>query len=552
MDATREALRELGLDNGGAQKPLHAILDILGDRLLSDPRTGAALRELLLRALPMTKWTKLRDLYRTLDGKRMKTLHGKATQAGIGSAILARYWHQGGTWARAFVSICDLPAVLAERRAGVLPEDQEIESVVPLPPLHEYQQEIYGRVQELLRGERGSTAILSLPTGAGKTRVAVEAILDHLAKQGWGGRRDVVLWIAHSEELLRQAWECFRQVWQTPPQRSDELVIPRHGALRLRRAWGSIEAGQLRLDSGATVLLAGIQQLRSWVQAGEPLGELWPSQRMACVVLDEAHRVITHEYGIVLNELGLCKQHRWEPLQTAPPVLGLTATPWRTGDGESEALNRYFSGELLTPESLGTRPISTLQRRGILSRAVKEKIFGGRAPEMTPSQQKRFMEFHEVPNDYLEVLGRHPTRNARILEKLLQLKKRRAVLVFACSVEHAEILTLALNQAGRKAACVTAQTPRDERLRALEDFQEGQIGFLCNVGVLTTGFDAPRVDVVCITRPTTSALLYEQMVGRGLRGPKNGGTAQCLVMDVQDEGLPDSLMSYERVLHLWE
>jgi hypothetical protein len=62
---------------------------------------------------------------------------------------------------------------------------------------------------------------------------------------------------------------------------------------------------------------------------------------------------------------------------------------------------------------------------------------------------------------------------------------------------------------------------------------------------------AEKVDVVCLTRPTGSAIAYEQMVGRGLRGPRNGGTAECLVLDVQDEGLPESVMSYARVVRLW-
>jgi DNA repair protein RadD len=123
--------------------------------------------------------------------------------------------------------------------------------------------------------------------------------------------------------------------------------------------------------------------------------------------------------------------------------------------------------------------------------------------------------------------------------------------VFACSIEHAELLAFCLNQSGRTAAVVTGDTPRFERLARLRAFNEKRIQFLCNVAVLTTGFDAPRVDTVCITRPTTSALLYEQMVGRGLRGPRNGGTNRCLVLDVQDAGLPDSLMSYQRVLDEW-
>ena len=98
---------------------------------------------------------------------------------------------------------------------------------------------------------------------------------------------------------------------------------------------------------------------------------------------------------------------------------------------------------------------------------------------------------------------------------------------------------------------MTGKTPRSERLDTLDSFRAGELRFLCNVGVLTTGFDAPKVDVVCLTRPTGSALTYEQMVGRGLRGPKNGGTESCLVLDVQDAGLPDSIMSYARVAKEW-
>ena len=64
--------------------------------------------------------------------------------------------------------------------------------------------------------------------------------------------------------------------------------------------------------------------------------------------------------------------------------------------------------------------------------------------------------------------------------------------------------------------------------------------------------DFAHANVVCVTRPTVSALRYEQMVGRGLRGPKNGGTRRCLVLDVQDEGLPEGIQSYQRVRHQWQ
>lgn len=76
--------------------------------------------------------------------------------------------------------------------------------------------------------------------------------------------------------------------------------------------------------------------------------------------------------------------------------------------------------------------------------------------------------------------------------------------------------------------------------------------FLCNFGVLTTGFDAPKTECIAICRPTTSEVLYEQIVGRGLRGPKFGGTKECLVIDFADNilrlGPP---LAYERFKNFW-
>ena len=108
------------------------------------------------------------------------------------------------------------------------------------------------------------------------------------------------------------------------------------------------------------------------------------------------------------------------------------------------------------------------------------------------------------------------------------------------------------HQTGRTAACDTGEAHREESLALIHSFRSWEINFLCNVDVLTTGFDAPKVDVVCVTIPTTSSVLYEQMVGHGLRGPQNGRTESCLVIDVQNNGLPADVMSYARVQDDWD
>ncbi len=552
LKLVRATLAASQLANGGPEaRPVREIIDVYGSRLLVNPEVGPWLRRVLLQNIPATHYARLVASYLALGG-RGESFHGNAIQVGAGSRILAGYWHQGGRWAREFCEVVGLPECLAESCGRDVPTDEEVWPAEPRPALHDFQHEVYEKLGALL-AEGTGTAMLSLPTGAGKTRVAVEAVCDHLATNETA--RNVVLWIAQSEELELQAWECFRQVWQVPPDRADGERVRRTGPLRLICAWGSRKPDDLELDAERTVIVAGIQQLHSWVtRRPELLESLFPKRRRAAVVVDEAHRLIAEQHREVLMALELRLKRLWQLPQNAAPVIGLTATPWRTEDTQDESLRSYFQTSLLRPDALGKQPIGQLQKRGILSSVSHEPLAIDDTPEMTAKQRRDFETYHELPKDYVAVLGRSVPRNTAILRRLLRLAKSKKTLVFACSVEHAELLTLLLNRAigAPCAATITAKTPRGQRAAIIERFRSGTLRFLCNVGVLTTGFDAPKANVVCLTRPTCSALLYEQMVGRGLRGPKNGGTEDCLVIDVQDAGLPTDVQSYARVLDLWD
>jgi superfamily II DNA or RNA helicase len=86
----------------------------------------------------------------------------------------------------------------------------------------------------------------------------------------------------------------------------------------------------------------------------------------------------------------------------------------------------------------------------------------------------------------------------------------------------------------------------------IHDFKERKLEFLCNYGVLTTGFDAPKTECIALCRPTTSEVLYEQIIGRGLRGPQFGGTPECTIIDFADNirrlGPP---LAYARFADFW-
>lgn len=107
-------------------------------------------------------------------------------------------------------------------------------------------------------------------------------------------------------------------------------------------------------------------------------------------------------------------------------------------------------------------------------------------------------------------------------------------MVFAASVENAQTLATLLTLHGRPAASIDQDTSPEDRRVAIERFKSGDLKVLTNYAVLSQGFDAPKTDAVYITRPTSSEVRYLQMVGRGLRGPKNGGTEEVLIVNMLD------------------
>jgi len=113
-------------------------------------------------------------------------------------------------------------------------------------------------------------------------------------------------------------------------------------------------------------------------------------------------------------------------------------------------------------------------------------------------------------------------------------------------------MAVLLRRRGRSAATVTSDTRTSTRRALIEEFRAGRVRTLCNYGVLTTGFDAPAIRALVIARPTASAVLYEQMIGRGMRGPVFGGTERCLVVDVVDNIRFGGQMAFARYGRYWE
>jgi superfamily II DNA or RNA helicase len=511
------------------------LVDLRGVDLLSGGDHGRALRRALAGTLSDEE---LERLYTSQPG--MPPAWSRAAMIDV---VADRNWHAGKAWARRFVEAIGLPAAFA----GVVgvpegPAVEDVEPYVPLPELHDYQKELKQRLLQVLDAAPGANrGLLSLPTGAGKTRTAVEALID------WWAAGDIdrgfILWIAQSDELCEQAVQAFREVWVDRGWKCHE-----RRTLRLHRVWGTRPIP----DSAGGIAVASIQKLYQAMNDSSAEAQVRYRafvESTKAIVVDEAHHAIADEYRAVLHCFGI-SVHSLEGSRV--PLIGLTATPYRgSGVEENERLAQYFGRNLLIPTGM-TDPIGELRARGILSRAQHEILETERHFELQPHEAQQLERFGRLPESFVRRVGEDARRNRLILDRLLRLDPATPTLFFGCSIVHATAMAVLLRRHGRTAAAVSAQTRRATRRYLIEQFREGRLQVLCNYGVLTTGFDAPRIEAVVIARPTTSPVLYEQMIGRGMRGPVNGGTNDCLVIDLVDNiERFGGQMAYTRFSEYW-
>lgn len=466
-------------------------------------------------------------------------------------------WHPGKTAALDFVQRTEFPQALAGLPSDESPPSFEyLEGRLSLPPLQDFQDEVR---QSFTFGvlDRGHRSIVTLPTGAGKTRVAVQGIRDLLyalydpeRSTTTGG---AVLWLAHTEELCEQACACFRQVWQ-----GSDSVAP----LLLVRFWGGHTGNLgaqrdtlLRALTSPSVLISTPQRVVNLLDSdSEEARDLARAlrQSLGLIVVDEAHRAAAPSYRRILASF---------PGDVA--VVGLTATPFRReyADDDPEAgtreLREIFRHLIEPRKTLGENARVRLQEREILARPEFRTIETGLPLTMprTDGQELLLEEDIERIDRVLAIKTDRSQRRLAILEQLVPLARDPAnlILYFGPSVRDAECMAYLLRERGILAAVVSGTTREVSRRRLIEGFKRAELRVLCNCEVLATGFDAPRVTHIVMARPTVSQVLYEQMIGRGLRGPKFGGTKVCVILDCVDEmrGPTRPELGYRRFQRVW-
>ncbi|MCC9642993.1 DEAD/DEAH box helicase [Rhodopirellula sp. JC740] len=355
--------------------------------------------------------------------------------------------------------------------------------------LRSYQQAAVDAVYDHLRN-RDDNPVAVLPTGAGKSLVLAKIASDAVTQ--WNGR---VLILAHVKELLEQNADKVRRL-------CPDIKV------------GLYSAGLKKRDTNTPVLVAGIQSIYKRACDLDPFD---------LIVVDEAHLISKKGDGMYRQFLADCKV-----INPHVRVIGLTATPFRLDSGMICSADHFLNQvcyEIGIKKLILDGYLSPLISKAGVNRAD----FGG-----------LHLRAGEFVSEEVESLVNDDALVSAACGEIVELTvDRRAVLIFASSVAHGRRVVEVLRENhGIECGFVTGETPAGERDELLARFrgdaptsliETEPLRFLCNVNVLTTGFDAPRVDCVVMLRPTMSPGLLYQCVGRGFR--LHPGKENCLVLD---------------------
>lgn len=347
--------------------------------------------------------------------------------------------------------------------------------------LRPYQAEAIDAIFRWFEDRSGNPLVIA-PTGAGKSVIMTGFI--HRVLSVWPKERFLVL--THVRELIDQNHKALRRAWPDAPS-------------------GIVSAGLKRREYDAHILFAGIQTcFRRAAQIG------W----VDLVLVDECHLIPQDGFGMyrtLLNDL--------LSMNPKMKIIGLTATPYRTDSGRLDrGKMRIFEGIAYDCDIL------SLIEQGYLSPITSR---GSAASISTDGVHRRGGDFIESE---LEERALEDEKPRRAVEEIIQRAgDRKSWLLFCCSVKHAEIIHELLLDREIPSACIFGHTPGEERDKIIADFKSGRLRAVVNMNVLTTGFDAPNIDLIALLRPTCSPGLYVQMVGRGLRIAE--GKKDCLVLD---------------------
>lgn len=326
--------------------------------------------------------------------------------------------------------------------------------------------------------------VLAMPTGSGKAWVATEFI--RRALTGWPNQR--MLYLVHVKELVEQSYKTMLKIWPLAPA-------------------GVHSAGLKQRDTLAPIIFGGVASV------AKKISEFG---HVDVIVIDEAHMLSTNEnsmYQKIIFEL--------KKVNPFLKVVGLSATPFRLGQGMITDAGVFTD---ICFDITGYKEFNKLIADGYLAPLIPKRTKTELDISNVEIQNGDF-----VQNQLQIAVDKAEITHAALKEMIAAGHDRKSWLVFASGVDHADHIEQQLNSFGIPTAAVHSKMPTEERDKRILDFKSGKLRCAVSMGVLTTGFDHPPIDLIGMLRPTMSPGLWVQMLGRATR-PSPGKT-NALVLD---------------------
>jgi superfamily II DNA or RNA helicase len=412
------------------------------------------------------------------------------------------------------------------KHAGTITIEQSESGIEPYP----HQKEAFYNLQkEIIKSNKNPFAgLLVLPTGGGKTLTAAHWISKNILD-----KNKKVLWVAHRHELLEQAQKtfaeklAFKDIFTNKQSFNYRILSGIHDKpVHIKQTDDIIISSKDSLNAGFDHLY------KNWIKNNTD--EIF-------LVVDEAHHATAKTYRKLISNLKeKVSQFR---------MLGLTATPFRTAEDEQGLLKRVFPDDIIYKIDL-----RTLIRLGILSEPHFEEVTTEQniieqfdlTDEQINELNSKFGDFNTILGENIsKSIATNKERNLTIVNRYItQKSKYKQTIVFALNVDNAIALNALFREAGVKSDYVLSSIKdiatgvtlsSKENKNKIEQFRKGKLEVLINVNILTEGTDVPNVQSIFLARPTISSILMTQMIGRGLRGTKAGGTKDAYIVSFIDE-----------------
>lgn len=349
--------------------------------------------------------------------------------------------------------------------------------------LRDYQTAAVQSVWEYFKTNTGNPC-LALPTGTGKS-VVIGGFLEQIYRQY---PMQKVLVLTHVKELIQQNYEKLKAMWPHAPA-------------------GINSSGLNRRDFHDRIIFAGIASVAKHAKS---------FGRVDLVLVDEAHLISPNEETMYQRFLMALRG-----INPYIKVIGFTATPWRLGQGKITQ-DGIFTDICFDMTSVAA--FNWLIQQGYLSPLIPKKT------ELLLDVSGVHKSGGEFKANELQLAVDKDAITYEALTETLQLgADRNHWLIFASGVEHANNIASMLTTMGVECKAVHSKMSDAERDSIIAEFKAGKIRAVVNNNVLTTGFDFPAIDLIVMLRPTSSTVLWVQMLGRGTRPWE--GKENCLVLD---------------------